>query len=449
MWRRTSASIFGAGLYVENWELATKSVDYLAADKAASPVQHYWSLSVEEQFYVVWPLLLGTMLAGRSRRPGSTVVPRAVFTVLAVGVVASLAYSLWVSATNPAWAYFVTPARAWEFGAGRMAGVRAAGRGAPSRPRPDVVGLGRAGGPADLCPGPRCEHHDAGHRGHLGGGRVRRPHLGRGPGLAWSSDRLLTLRPAQYLGDISYSVYLWHWPLIILLPYITEHALTGLDRGSILLATVGLAALTKRWVEDPVRSTRNFGLRRPLVTFAYAATAAALLAVLCLVPRQDVARQVERTERAAAALASKSPRCFGAQSRDPRVPNCPNPILVDTIVPSPEAAKDDYPRDERCHAPNGADPIQPCQFGDPRAGVPHLAVIGDSHARVLMYMLQPLVDAGLITVDAYLASGCAWSTAPPNPNSSYDGCASSSSAGSPREWTRRRPTTTPSSPPVG
>ena len=91
------------------------------------------------------------------------------------------------------------------------------------------------------------------------------------PGLSWSIDRLLALRPARCLGDISYAVYLWHWPLIILLPYATDHALTTLDKVSVLMATIGLSALTKSWVEDPVRAARRFGLARSRATFAYAA----------------------------------------------------------------------------------------------------------------------------------------------------------------------------------
>src|SRR6478752_10251957 len=119
VWEQFFGEILGAGLYVENWVLAVNSVDYLAAENTPSPAQHYWTLSAEEQFYLVWPLLvlLGIWLARRMASRG----PRSgVFAVLTVAVVASLGYSLWVSATNPSWAYFVTPARAWEFGAGAL-----------------------------------------------------------------------------------------------------------------------------------------------------------------------------------------------------------------------------------------------------------------------------------------------------------------------------------------
>ena len=73
MARETIAS----ALYVENWALARSATDYLAAENAPSPVQHYWSLSVEEQFYLVWPVLIALLwFVGRRRRPGPCGAPR-------------------------------------------------------------------------------------------------------------------------------------------------------------------------------------------------------------------------------------------------------------------------------------------------------------------------------------------------------------------------------------
>ncbi len=165
VWEQFFGEILGAGLYVENWVLAVNSVDYLAAENAPSPAQHYWTLSAEEQFYLVWPLLvlLGIWLARRAtRRSGVPAVPRrAVFAVLAVGVVASLAYSLWVSATNPAWAYFVTPARAWEFGAGALLAFAPPVAATGPRPRPRPAGLGCPRRAPGLRAGPRRGHRDA------------------------------------------------------------------------------------------------------------------------------------------------------------------------------------------------------------------------------------------------------------------------------------------------
>ena len=420
VWQQFFGEILAAALYVENWALGLSSVDYLAAENTPSPAQHYWTLSAEEQFYLVWPLLvlLGIWLARRVSTSSTTTGVRAgVFAVLAAGTAASLAYSLFVTATNPAWAYFVTPARAWEFGAGALLAFAPAVSG---RVSPQVRAL--LGWVALVVVLACSLVFDA-----------RTPMPGtaavwvvvastaliwvEAPAVAWSSARLLMLRPARFLGDISYSIYLWHWPLVILLPYATHHDLTTVDKVSILLATVGLSALTKRWVEDPVRAARHLGLARPRNTFAYAAAGAVVLAALCIVPRQDVAGEVAETERQTAALAAQAPPCFGAEARDPEAEGCPNPDLEDTMVPSPAGAKEDWPKYARCNAPLLADPLRPCSFGQRRPGVPHVAVVGDSHARVLMAMVEPLVEEGRVTADMFVMSGCPWSTNPPNTRS--------------------------------
>ena len=183
MWKQFFGEILSAALYVENWTLAINSVDYLAADNAPSPAQHYWTLSAEEQFYLIWPLLvlLGLWLAKRSlagRSGGSQDHQKAVVLgVLAATTAASLAYSLWASATEPALAYFVTPARAWEFGAGALlAFAPEAVRRLHARARSR---LGRPGRAAGLCSRLRRVDSDAGDRSALGRGGVDGPDLGR------------------------------------------------------------------------------------------------------------------------------------------------------------------------------------------------------------------------------------------------------------------------------
>ena len=134
-WATTAKQAGAAALYVVNWLLAADSVDYLAAESAPAPVQHFWSLSVEEQFYFVWPLLIG-LLAWWATRRGRT---RTVVIGLGVVVAASLATSVCQTATAPAEAYFVTPTRAWEFALG---GVAACLLTAPTPTTPAHVGPG-------------------------------------------------------------------------------------------------------------------------------------------------------------------------------------------------------------------------------------------------------------------------------------------------------------------
>lgn len=121
-WRAFGMDIVSAALYIVNWRLADRSVDYLAEDVGASPVQHFWSLAVEEQFYIVWPLLI-VALAWWLRRHGRLRL-RPVLTagILAV-IVPSLAYSVYLTANSPATAFFVTPTRLWELGIGALAAI--------------------------------------------------------------------------------------------------------------------------------------------------------------------------------------------------------------------------------------------------------------------------------------------------------------------------------------
>jgi peptidoglycan/LPS O-acetylase OafA/YrhL len=412
VWPQFFREILAAGLYVENWVLAIDSVNYLAASNTPSPAQHYWTLSAEEQFYVVWPLLVLLALwfaprLGRGRR-------HALFLVLAAAAAASLAYSLWVTSHDPSAAYFVTPARAWEFGTGAVLAFvpRVEGRVVLR------VGVGWAAlvvlvGSAFVLDAGTPMPGTAAIVVVLASAAVIWVGAPRG---SYSHARLLSSSAARWLGDVSYPVYLWHWPLIILLPGLTGHPLTTLDRLSVLLATLGLAALTKAFVEDPVRRARRFGLARPLVTFGYAGLAAALLVALCLVPREAVLHDNARAVVAARDLAAKPPPCFGAAAMDPRAKGCPDHALDRVIVPAPAAAVKDTPQYSVCYARAFTHPTVPCRFGTAAARadttVPHVAVVGDSHARVLMTALEPLVDQGRITADMFVMGECAWSTAP-------------------------------------
>ena len=410
VWPQFLREILAAGLYVENWILALDSVNYLAAENTASPAQHYWTLSAEEQFYVVWPLLalLATWIAVRAGRSRRTTL----FVVLTVAVVASLGYSLWITVHDPGWAYFVTPARAWEFGAGALLAFAPAPRG-HTLPRVLVgwAGLATLVACAVALDATTPMPGTAAMVVVLAAAAVI--WVADPPGML-SHARLLTLRPARWLGDVSYATYLWHWPLIILVPSLTGHRLTTFERIDILLGTLVLAALTTKWVEDPVRRTHRWRLSRPLVTFACTGLAVALLAVLCLVPRELVLHDNEQSVAAARDLARKPPACFGAAAMDPHAEGCPNPVLADAVVPEPAAAAEDIPGYSKCYAEAFRDGSAPCRFGSPSADVPHVAVIGDSHARVLMSTVEPLVEQGLLTADMYVMGECAWSTTPPD-----------------------------------
>ncbi len=412
-WANTARQVRAAALFVVNWRLAGDAVDYSAADAAASPVQHFWSLSVEEQFYLGWPLLIGVAVLLAARTGGREL--RAVRVVLVGLVVGSLAYSIHLTAHDPARAYFVTPTRIWELGIGALLAAallhvrwRFLARGsAPRRLRLALTWAGllavavAAVGYRSATPFP--------------GWQALLPVLGvaaviatgdpRGPG---APGGVLALRPVQWLGGVSYAVYLWHWPLIVLLPNFSGGRLGWLDKTMIIAATLLLAAATKRFVEDPYR-TRP--VRRWWRPFVAAGLAIALLVGLSSVQLVEVTlRQRSADAQTAAALQNRGP-CFGAAALDD--PDRCSGAVTEPAVPAPaQASGDQYDiagrllADDACWASEPDFAVRTCTFGDP-TGTVEVAVVGNSHAAQWLAPLEDIAERRGWKITTMLAHNCA------------------------------------------
>lgn len=240
------ASLF----FVANWRFAATGTDYWAAD-GTSPLQHYWSLGVEEQFYFVWPVVLTAIAlatAAASARSRRVVVGL----VLSLLVAASLGWALVETATSATWAYFSTATRAWELGIGALIAVSAPLLGRlPAALRPYLAWLGvllMLFGVATLSssspiPAPGALIPVVGTALVIAAG------TGGATKFLWP----LTNRVSRYIGDISYSLYLWHFPLIVFLaPFFDDPVEYSLI---VLILTAAISIASYHLVENPVRTS--------------------------------------------------------------------------------------------------------------------------------------------------------------------------------------------------
>ncbi|WP_449282511.1 acyltransferase family protein [Leucobacter sp.] len=375
--------VAASAAYVQNWVLSGQSVDYMAAEAQVSPVQHYWSLSVEEQFYILWPLIavLAAVLAaraaaGRGRAAGF----RAVFALL-VGAIAlaSFVLSVLTTATDPSRAYFVTTTRAWEFAVGGLLACLAASpAGWLDRAGPGVRALAAWIGLAGIAAAAILYTDTTPFPGYTALLPVLATALviaAQEPETSWSPRALLAARPMQWLGDVSYGAYLWHFPLIVLLPFALGRRLGLVGAIAIVAATLLLAWGSKVLVEDPFRT--GFSRAWPngrAIAITSAGMVAMLLFSLAGVQAADRAVEAERV-RVAATLEDPDP-CLGATALEPDS-GCE---ATPEQLPIPEPALADK-APERCLDGQEGSELELCEYGSARPDAERtVALVGDSHA---------------------------------------------------------------------
>ena len=399
-WRQFLRQVVASTLYVENWALAGESVDYLAADSDPSPVQHYWSLSVEEQFYILLPLLLlvvTLVVRGRWRRP-------AVLGVLGAVTAASLAWSVHLTAVSPPTAYFVTTTRLWELGVGALVSV------APVlASRRLRIGVSSAGLAAVLASAVLITEATA-----FPGWVALGPVLGTAAVIwagatdaRWDPVRLLDTPAVRWVGDRSYAIYLWHWPLIVLVPFALDLDHLGrLHKAGVLVATALLSWASSRWVENPIRFATAPALSTVRLVLPVTAAAMALVVASAAAGLVVDGRRAERAALAVEQVQQQTPRCFGAMSVGFDGSRCTNAALGTQLVPPPaQAAEDDSGGDAACWTGEGERRLRLCQLGDPAATTRVLAV-GDSHSNALVPAYREMARRTGWSVEAAGKNGC-------------------------------------------
>ena len=403
-WSRIFRHIAASAVYVENWFLASDAVDYWAQAAAAPPTQHYWSLSVEEQFYLVWPVIFAVIaLAVRGRRQAR--LERISVAVLGVIVAAGIAYSIWYTQQAPSAAYFSTFTRAWEFALGGLVALTVAKLRVGERPRMIAGWLGillviasavfiTSGA---LFPGWIALVPTLGAALVLAAGTVERP---------FSVSRLSSWRPVMLTGDLSYSIYLWHWPLIVFAPIVLGREAGLRDKLVMIVVTFALAWLTKRFVEDPFRASPFLRRRRSLPTFVAALVATGILVASALIVPQVGAQVLSDRLQQAHAFASSGQPCVGAAAAHA---GC-NVQGDSAPVPAADIVFQDFdPVIEGCFSQDDNDALIECHFGSAAGSGTKVALVGDSHAGALAPALERLATDRGWDLRVYLKPGCPWS----------------------------------------
>ena len=371
-----------ASLYVANWRYADQATAYSDTEVTDSLLVHYWSLAIEEQFYVLWPLLIvaGLGIARLARRPTRPILGALLGTL---GLV-SFALSVTITENDGVGAYYLTHTRLWEMAVG--AGLALSAHRIPRLPPPVLDGIGAAGLAAIAV---AATTYDA--ATPFPGSAALVPVVGCAAVLVAGSQkpgaiaRTLAVAPMRLIGRLSYAWYLIHWPAIGLGLLLRERYDWPLGVGATtalaVIGSLGLAFVAHHTIENPVRHAAMLRSRRP----ANFAIGAALTAIPVLFGAALLAN-VDRGDGS-----------FAVTTADG---------VIELVQSPAEAIADQIQADAACHLDIDETEITDgCLFGDPE-GRRTLVLLGDSHARQWLDALDAVGQRHGWRVYAWTKSAC-------------------------------------------
>ncbi|MFI5715791.1 acyltransferase family protein [Nocardia sp. NPDC051750] len=409
-WSNMSGQTIASALYYQNWYLAGAAESYLAADPSVSPLQHMWSMAVQGQFYVAIVVLLA-LVAWVCRRVARPAALRPAIVVLSVllGAGSFVYAAVWMTVSQE-WTYYDSAARAWELLTGALLAAALPwlrlGAGWAGRTLAAVLAVTGLGavlvcgllfdgarqfpGPAALFPvGAAVALIIAGIRTESG----RRPLV----------SRLLATRPMVELGAIAYSLYLWHWPLLIYYLVQTGKPHAGLYGGLLVIGvSLVLALVTNKFIEEPLRMRSGAAaVVSPAWRRRIPGVAVSLVGVLvfgaCVSWQVVVARTPSEPVEALPVNEYPGAEALFAGAEVP----------VAKLRPSILEASNDLPAPTRdgCISDWFNKEVVTCTYGDPN-GSRTIAMVGNSHTEHWMPAMDALARVHDIKVVVYLKMGC-------------------------------------------
>lgn len=386
-WQELQDQIFASLFYYQNWLLAVNSVDYYAADHStASPLQHFWSMSIQGQVFILWPIIIvGTALLARKLDWN---IRAALLGVFAAIFVLSLSFSVHQTSTNQVFAYFDTRARLWEFALGSLLALVLPWL---SIPRGVRVVLGWLGLLGIVSVGMLLQVEES-----FPGYIALWPTLAASfvlvagqPNSRLGADRILTSRWLTRMGSSSYALYLVHWPILVITLIVQNRETASLATGTAIIASsILLSLFLTRFVETPLRDIK-FRTKEATTGVLLIAMLVAAAAVPTLIWKYALETSIARAE--ARGISAENP---GALSLAPRYGPLQNPS-AEILPPLAVVAKDWVSLERPCQGPNMPTPRpgtdEQCTEQGPQNATKTIAVIGNSHARQLT---APVLEIG-------------------------------------------------------
>lgn len=392
LWADTGRAILASALYVQNLNLAAQSVDYAGQRQPATIVQHYWSLSVEEQFYLVWPLL-AALLAFFARR--LKLDPAVTLGAAALAITgASFAWAL----EHPPGAYFLSTTRVWQLTLGCLLACLGTHR------LPVLLRIGSSWAGAGLLTASALLIDTT--QGYPAWSALL-PTSGAflliagGDAGSWSFQPILSWGPLRFLGDLSYSLYLWHWPVLHFYPAESMAGLPGPVEAAMLCLV--LAAVTKLAVEDRMRIKPHTAWRLwpSYVLGAALVSVAAALSGCVILQQEEEAREARKEIKR---FEINDPDYPGAMAKTRPA------ARVMPVRPNPVFAREDLPvlYTDGCEARQMQTAV-PCEYS---SGTFTIALVGDSHAAQYLPALQLLANAHGFRLVVFQKAACLFHPSP-------------------------------------
>jgi peptidoglycan/LPS O-acetylase OafA/YrhL len=439
VWDSLAASIFAANIH-----FAQQGTNYFAQEQPPSPVEHFWSLAVEEQFYLVWPaalslVLFGAVIGRRSHSRPHSVDEKAVrrlLVVVVIAAIASLAWSIYFTDRDPTGAYFSTFARAWELAIGATLAIGTSRMMQPSATSDMVrilralrAPMGWAGLIAIACAGVMFSSGTP-----FPGTAALLPTIGTalviGAGIGdhkprFGVGRLLAVAPMRYVGDRSYTLYLWHWPVLIIAAEYAEEDLSVRSKLLLVSGAFLLSIVTYAVYENPIRRA-SWSLQSSAMLWPCSVAAVVFVSAFTLQAINDASFRLETGAAVESTRfvslgeirnSTESSRTVAASEAGRPLPGVVSSVraarrgaaIPSGLTPSPARLED---RENLYFFPAGCSDSSAtqstskiCRLGDASSSR-SIAVVGDSHAQMWMPAILRMADEDGWAVLPVVKSAC-------------------------------------------